>query len=358
MTERVSTTRRDLIRLRLGLLGLTVVVLALSAWSFASTQNTLSTVREQTAPAVLDVASARAALMQAHSAAVNSFVHRGAQLVGPGEQYLTDLAVAEQDLARAAGDNAGGTAGSGELQLLAGLLTTYSGWMSQAGTHYDDSTNVLYLTDLWYAARSLYGSDQTLAHLDNLAASQRSELNRQLSEGWLNPVTVLAWGVPALALLGLLAYTQFYLWRRFGRRFNPALLGASALLLALMAATTSELALTGQAQSATATLTSYVTSSDRQADAVSARAQHDLVELVRQTCNPNGCGATMPSTPPSVPPVTTAPTASSAADATAQFAGATDLGWLLVAIPVLALGIAALALIGLQPRIDEFRYRS
>ena len=141
MTERVSTTRRDLIRLRMGLLGLTVVVLAMCVWSFAATQSVLSTVRDQTAPAVLDVASARAALMQAHSAAVSSFVHRGAQLVGPGEQYSTDLSVAEQDLARAAGDNAGGSAGSGELQLIAGLLSTYSGWMSQAGTHLDDASS-------------------------------------------------------------------------------------------------------------------------------------------------------------------------------------------------------------------------
>ena len=133
---------------------------------------------------------------------------------------------------------------------------------------------------------------------------------------------------------------------------------STALLLVLMAATSSEFILAGQAHAATATLTSYITSSDRQADAISATAQHDLLELVRQTCNPNGCGATMPSTPPSVPLTTSAPPVASAADATAQFAGATDLGWLLVAIPVLALGIAALALIGLQPRIDEFRYRS
>ena len=358
MTGRVSTTRRDLIRLRLGLLGLTVVVLALSAWSFAATQTTLTTVRDQTAPAVLDVASARAALMQAHSAAVNSFVHQGAQLVGPGEQYATDLAVAEQDLARAAGDNAGGATGSGELQLLAGLLTTYSGWMSQASTHYSVAAPVPYLSDLWYAARSLYGDDQTLAHLETLADTQRQELDRQLSEGWQDPITVLAWALPALALLGLLVHTQLYLWRKFGRRFNPGLLGATALLLALMAATSSEFVLAGQAHAATTALTSYITSSDRQADAISATAQHDLVELERQTCQPDGCGATMPGAPPSVPLTTTAPPAAAAAAATAQFAGATDLGWLLVAIPGLALGIAALALIGLQPRIDEFRYRS
>jgi len=354
VTERVSATRRDLVRLRLGLLGLTVVVLALSVWSFAATQSVLGTVRNQTAPAVLDVASARAALMQAHSAAVSSFVHQGAQLVGPGEQYTTDLAVAQQDLARAAGDNAAGPTGSAELQLIAGLLATYSDWMSQAGAHYPDP---LYQTDLWYAARSLYGDDQTLAHLNTLADSQRQELDRQLSEGWLNPLTVLTWALPSLALLALLGYTQRYLWRKFGRRFNPGLLGATVLLLALMAATSTGLVLAGRAHAATAALTTYVTSSDRQSDAVSANAQHDLIELVNLGCS-GGCGATVPKTPPSEALTTAAPSPAAAAAASAEFDAATDLDWLLVVIPVLALGIAALALVGLQPRIDEYRYRS
>ncbi|QUQ64856.1 hypothetical protein [Kutzneria sp. CA-103260] len=354
MTERVSTTRRDLIRLRLGLLGLTVVVLALSVWSFAATQSVLGTVRNQTAPAVLDVASARAALMQAHSAAVSSFVHRGAQLVGPGEQYTTDLAVAQQDLARAAGDNAAGPTGSAELQLIAGLLATYSDWMSQAGAHYPGT---LSSTDLWYAARSLYGDDQTLEHLNTLASSQRQELDQQLTEGWLNPLTVLAWALPSLALLGLLVRTQQYLWRTFGRRFNPALLGATVLLLALIAATSTSLVLAGRAHTATAALTTYVITSDKQSDAVSAAAQHDLIALVRNGCA-GSCGATVPTVPPFQTLTATAPPPSAAADASAEFDSATDLGWLLVAIPVLALGIAALALAGLQPRIDEYRYRS
>lgn len=348
MTERVSTTHRDLLRLRLGLLGLTVVVLALSVWSFAATQSVLGAVRNQTAPAVLDVASARAALMQAHSAAVGSFVHQGAQLVGPGEQYTTDLAVAQQDLARAAGDNAGGPTGSAELQLIAGLLATYSDWMGQAGAHYPGTLST---TDLWYASRSLYGDGQMLQHLNALADSQRQELDRQLSEGWLNPWTVLAWALPAIALLALLTHTQRFLWRRFGRRFNPWLLGATALLLMLVAATSTSLVLADRAHAATAALTAYVTSSDQQSDAVSAGAQHDLITLVRNSCG-GDCGATLPLTPPSE--TLTVPTPVPVAT---QFDGITDLGWLLVVIPVLALGIAALTLIGLQDRIDEYRYR-
>jgi len=238
--------------------------------------------------------------------------------------------------------------------VIAGLLATYGDWMSQAGAHYPDP---LYQTDLWYAARSLYGDDQTLKHLNTLADSQRHELDRQLSEGWLNPVTVLAWALPSLALLVLLGYAQRYLWRRFGRRLNPGLLGATVLLLALMAATASGLVLAGRAHTATAALTTYVTSSDRQSDAVSANAQHNLIELVNLGCS-GGCGATVPKTPPSETLTTTAPPPAAAAAASAEFDAATDLSWLLVAIPVLALGIAALTLIGLQPRIDEYRYRA
>ncbi|MEV6608051.1 hypothetical protein [Kutzneria sp. NPDC051319] len=357
MTERVSTTRRDLLRLRLGLLGLTVVVLAMSVWSFAATQSVLGTVRDRTAPAVLDVASAKAALMQAHLAAVKSFVDGGATLVGAGEEYTTDLAVAEQDLARAAGDNAGGSTGSGELQLIAGLLTTYSGWMSAADTHFREGTRDLYLTDLWYAARSLYGGQQTLAHLEGLASLQRKELDQQLSDGWLNRWTVLAWLVPSILLLLLLAYTQRYLWRRFGRRFNVGLIGATALLVLLTGATASGIVLADRAHAANAVLTSYVSNTDQRANAVSTTAQRRLILTVRQSCNPTGCGATLPDTAPSAPRSTPAAT-TTAADATAGFADATDLSWLLVLIPVLALGVAGLALVGLQPRIDEYRYRS
>jgi len=356
MTELVSTTRRDLLRLRLSLLALTVVVLAMSVWSFAATQSVLSTVRDRTAPAVLDVAAARSALMQAHSAAVSSFVNHGATLVGPGEEYTADLAVAEQDLARAAGDNAGGATGSGELQLIAGLLTTYSGWMSQAGTHFRDGTPALYQTDLWYAARSLYGSEQTLAHIDHLADLQHAELDQQLSDGWLNPWTVLAWAVPSAALGLLLWFTQHYLWRKFGRRFNLALLGASVLLVLLIAATASQFLLAGRAQAASAALSSYVTSTHQQSEAVSAYAQQSLIPFVRKTCKPTGCGATLPYTPP-FQQLTLPPTTTTASAITAGFADATEFGWLLVVIPVLALGIAGLSLVGLQPRIDEYRYR-
>jgi hypothetical protein len=356
VTEKVSTTRRDLLRLRLGLLGLTVVVLAMSVWSFAATQSVLGTVRDRTAPAVLDVAAARSALMQAHSAAVDSFVKGGATLVGPGEEYTADLAVAEQDLARAAGDNAGGSTGSGELQLIAGLLTTYSGWMSQAGTHFRDGTSALYLTDLWYAARSLYGSQQTLDHLNGLATQQRTELDQQLSSGWLNPWTALAWAVPSAALFFLLWFTQHYLWRKFGRRFNIALLGATALLVLLVGATASEFLMAGRAHAASDALTSYITTTDQKSDAVSADAQHSLILFVRNTCNPTGCGATLPDTAPAEQ-LTLSPTTTTAAAITAEFADATDLDWLLVLIPVLALGVAGLSLVGLQPRIDEYRYR-
>jgi hypothetical protein len=349
--------------LRLALLALTVIVLAMSAWSFAATRDVLSTVRDRTAPAVLDVASARAALMQAHAAAVSSFVNGGAGLVGPGQQYATSLSVAEQDLARAAEDNSAGAAASNELQLLAGLLTTYSGWMSQADTDYRDKlADTLYLSDLWYAARALDGSDQTLAHLEVLAQDQQRELDQELTADWLNPVLALAWLVPAVALLALLVYTQVYLRRRFRRRYNPWLIGATVMLLALMGATATELMLADRAHSASAALTAYVNGADQQSDAVSAGAQHQLILLVRQVCapsgKPDGCGDTMPATPPAVPLTTAAPPATSAAAATAQFASATDLGWLLVLIPVLALAGAALVLAGLQPRIDEYRTRS
>jgi hypothetical protein len=361
MTGRASTTRRSLLRLRAALLALTGVVLATSAWSFAGTHAVLETVRDRTVPAMLDVASARTALMDADAAAVASFRGGGARLIGPGEQYETGLAVANQDLARAAEHNAAGADGSRELQLIAGLLTAYGGWISQADAQFRaQREDMLSAVDLWYAARLLHGDDQIVPHLDALAADQRAELDAQLSTGWLDPVTMLVWTVPALALLALLGYTQVFLRRRFRRRCNESVIVASLVVLVLVAATAAGLVLRDRAQHAAADLREFVTSSELQSTAVATAGQHELVQMVRAQCGggPDGCGETLPPPGPAAAAGEGAhPPAASATDATVAFASATDFGWLLGVIPALAVAIAGLVLLGLQPRIDEYRYR-
>ncbi|KAA9160906.1 hypothetical protein FPZ12_015980 [Amycolatopsis acidicola] len=362
MNRRTSTTRRALVRLRAGLLLLTAVTLTMSVWSFAGTIGVLESVRDRTAPAVLDVTSARASLLEANSDAIRSFHGGGAQLVGAGEQYETGLAVANQDLARAAEHNAAGEPGSRELQLVAGLLTAYNAWMGESGAQLRASggaeQSAVYL---WYAERLLTGDDQVVSHLDALANDQRAQLDHQVSSGWLSPASTAAWAVPALALLVLVVWTQLYLRRRFRRHFNEWLIAATVLVLGLGAATSTGLVLAARAHDATQALHQYAQSADQQALTQAASGESSLIELVRAQCDangPQGCGETLPAAGPSADATAGGVSASSAAAVTAGFTDATAFAWLLWLIPALAVAAGGCVLVGLQPRIDEYRYRT
>jgi hypothetical protein len=62
-----------------------------------------------------------------------------------------------------------------------------------------------------------------------------------MAAGW-----VLAWVVPALALLALLVVTQVFLSRRFRRAFSLPLVGATAAALALAAGMSFDVAARGE----------------------------------------------------------------------------------------------------------------
>lgn len=291
-----TTTLPTLLRFGAALLVLTVVTGWLAWSAFTRAHDTAETARDRTVPAILEVSAARTALIQADRAAILSFHTDAAQFGGPGEEYRNQIAVATQNLTRAAEDNVTGDDGSQALRLVQGQLASYLRSIEQAAAIYRQNENAtLWVTDLWNASQLLHGEvhgeDGVLAELDALQMAQREKLNEELDSGDMFR-SGLSWLIPAILLLGLLGVTQRYLTGRFRRVVNPGLLAAALFLLGLVGAT----ALTFDAYRNLASVRSAVhAASDASLDhakAIDTQGQQALAELMRSRCG-GECGYTV-----------------------------------------------------------------
>jgi hypothetical protein len=358
-----STTRKTLWWLRLGLVAGSALVLVTALATFLGVRASIAEVRERTAPAVTEVSLAKEALVAAHSAAVAAFEHGHARLTGPSEQYEDEIALAGQQLAQVAEHNAAGEQGSQTLRLIEGLLPAYNSVIGQAGAHFrQDNGGALAASDLQSAADLLTAKENgILARLDTLAVAQRAALDRQLGTDWLDPAITLLWAVPVLLLLALLIRTQRFLARRFRRTVNSALLAATAALVVLGAGTALLLGVQSGARDSGAALERTVDARSAATTTAAGQAQASLARVLVTSCRTGGvaaCGDTVDAfvaataSPPEGPP---------AADIDEPaLPGLTEPGWnglLGYGIPVLAAGIGVLAAGGLQPRLDEYRFR-
>jgi hypothetical protein len=225
-----STTRRTLLGLMTGLMIVTVIVFGTSLVVFSQVYNTADTVHNRTAPAILGIAAARAALVHADKAAISSFA-TDAQLTGTGEEFQNQIAIASQSLTRVARDNIAGEESSRDLQLIEGLLVTYTGLIGQADVHFRQTGGkTLGAADLWSASLLLH---QILEQLDIVLHAHQRALEEQLSTSSMTQRAVLVLFLPIAALFALLVITHIVFWRRFRRRVNPWLVLAAVLLVAL-----------------------------------------------------------------------------------------------------------------------------
>ncbi|GAA2885452.1 hypothetical protein GCM10020220_089580 [Nonomuraea rubra] len=229
-----GTTHATLLKLLTGLLSVTALSCVTGLLVFPSRLGAAEAARRSTAPAIVEIVTARAALVRADRAAILS-LSSGAELVGPGEKYRNEIAVAGQSLTRAAGHNAAGTKGVGHLQVITGLLVTYAGLIEEADAHFrQEDGRRLGAVHLWSASRLLHDRDSgLLARIDDLLDAHDAELAEQLGRGAMTPVAVAALTVPLVLLAGLLVVTHRFFRRRFRRRTNPWLLLAAGLLGAL-----------------------------------------------------------------------------------------------------------------------------
>ncbi|MFD5319880.1 hypothetical protein [Streptomyces sp. NPDC127098] len=226
----MSDTRRALLHRLTLLIALTLATVLALFTAYAGVHRDAGAVRHGTAPAVLDITTAQDALRLANAAARDTLESGQGTLVGAGSGYRIQLAVANQSLASAAEGDVAGDAGLRVLQTVSGLIVAYSGWIERAATESEDAD--LRGAYLHYADTMLNREDSgILARLDRLQTEQRAELAAQTVFGWPE---LLAWGVALLnsaLLLGFLVETQRFLRRRFRRRHNPWLLGATLVLV-------------------------------------------------------------------------------------------------------------------------------
>ncbi|WP_370945409.1 hypothetical protein AB5J62_40920 [Amycolatopsis sp. cg5] len=358
MTQPVSTTRRTLILLGAGLLVLAVITFAGSLAAFLGTKSAVAEVRSKSAPAVLEVLAARSALVQADTAAMTSFQTGGAELIGPGELYQSQLALAGQSLAQVAEHNVAGAQGSRTLQLVEGLVSVYSGSIARAAVAFRSSLGA---TDLWEGSRLMHSPGSgILAQLDTLVAVQRAALAQQDSTGWLDGLSPLWWLVPAAMLFVLILCTQWYLARRFRRRINFSLLAATLLLVLACVGMSQTFGAQRQVDAAVAELDTVTTQWQTQTARIAASGRVSLGAIFRERCGLK-CGPTVRAAalPTSAGP---APTAAERGPAGTKLvndhlaAAELDepLGYLgLACLPAMAL----LIIIGLGRRLDEYWYR-
>ncbi|MEV4055220.1 hypothetical protein AB0J55_28805 [Amycolatopsis sp. NPDC049688] len=362
-----STTRQTLWWLRIGLIAGSVLVLGTALATFLGVRASIAEVRDRTAPAVLEVSLAKEAIVAAHGAAVTAFDTRQARLTGPSEQYEDEIARTSQQLTQVAEHNAAGAAGSQTLRLIEGLLPSYNGFIGQADAHFrQDGGRALAAGDLQSASDLLTAPENgILARLDALEAAQRAALDQQLGANWLSPAITVLWAVPLVLLLAALLWAQRFLARRFRRTVNTALLAATVACVLLGAGTALLLGIQSDARDGGAALEHAVDARSAATTAAAGRTRWTLAQVLTAQCGIEGvaaCGETVTAFAIATPVPPAAPkTPPGARDETALLGPQlAEPGWngaLGFGIPVLAAGIGVLAAAGLQPRLDEYRFR-
>ncbi|MER6139109.1 hypothetical protein ABT174_03470 [Streptomyces sparsogenes] len=320
----MTGTRGFLIRRLMTLLLLSAAVTAALFTAYYGVSRNTHAVRDESAPAILQVAAAEVALDDSYDGAERSLTGDTGDIEGLGEDYRTTLSTANQALAQALKSTTAGTSARQSLLTVTGLVSSYGDLIQQAYVNRDNAA----LRDAYldYAETMLRGGDGSaarvrpgdsdiLARLAKVQGKQLRLLDQQTSFGWL---LTLAWWVlvPAayLAAAVLLVRTQRFLRHRFRRRFNPALLVATGLLLLAVP---------------TLAVLSYQTQ-DRLSQARTSLRQPNIGNA----------------------PDTTNKRVSTKMAETHWRTGA--VAW----IPMGGVLLAALVLVGLQPRIDEYRFRA
>ncbi len=362
---RGTATRLTLVRLRTGLLVLTLAVLVTSLWAFHSVQNTAETVRDRTTQAVLEVTAARAALVAADAAAITSFASGEAKLAGPGQEYTNQLALASQSLAQVAEFNQAGEAGGNVLQVVESQVAAYSGSIGQADVHFrQPDAAVLGAVDLWNASRLLHATGGVLDELEALQGKQREALDTQLSSTGVSLATLPVWLLPVLALVVLLVLTQLYLKKRFRRRANVPLFAATLLIAAIGVALVFTVVSRDRLASVGERLDGVAEARNAQIRTTDDQGGRKLAELLTEYCDEEqGCGVTVDEFRARAGRTSTVATdntrvATAGAKAVAADAGgAAESGGREFLIPAGTLLAGGLVLLGLHARIDEYRYR-
>jgi hypothetical protein len=235
-----SSTGPVLRRLRRLIVAATALALGTSMWTFLAARDLGQVIRGGAAPTIVELSTARRALLQAEQIAVGCPPPTGCPGGRPGapssdsyQAFLRQVEVVYQSLGGAAASAVVDGGGGGLLQSVQGQLVSYQGII--AGVVYGQPAEYgadLSRSDLADAYGLMHGDSGMMPALDRLIVAQQDTVNRLADSGRLSPWAVPVWLLPLVALLALLVGTQIFLSRRLRRTVNPWLLGATAVLLA------------------------------------------------------------------------------------------------------------------------------
>ncbi|MER7704060.1 hypothetical protein ABTX81_14290 [Kitasatospora sp. NPDC097605] len=357
-----STTARTLRRLRGALVAGSLLTGALCLVVSGQAHAGGEAAGGRAAPAVLRAEAAYGALADAHREAVHGFRHGTVVLGGLGDRYRNDIAAINQNLAELAGYTLAGPAGTGDLQLVEGLVVNYNAALEQAAADYRQTGELTRaLPSLWYATLQYREVSNTL---DRLRQEESAALADRRGSVWLTGTADLLFLVPFALVLALFARTQVVLRRRFRRRLS---LWLTAAVLALTATAVlcglSLHASDGRLRSALdGPFAQTVSLAQQQASRSADAADADLFAVVEPACPAAGvCGTRL--TPPTPGPATVGTGEEGHRQAQAQAAftrgasGADASSSERLALLVVLTSVAAAASArALNPRIDEYRF--
>jgi hypothetical protein len=368
-----SRTARTMRSLRRALIVGALVLGVLCEVGLAGAHGALDSVEVSGAPAAVQAREAADALADAEQAAIAA-IGSGASPVaglGLGDEYDNDVALVDQSLTKLAGDNAAGTSGLTQIDLIEATTVTYNNQMHQAYSDYQQGSGGLAYPDLAQAtalAATLGGE------LGTLARSEDAALTAQRSSGWLASTADWLWLAPGVVLLALILVTWRLILVRFRRRTSvPLALGTLCVLGTLLVCGLSSQAAEGDERAAIA---GPHASTIRLYDQLAATATNDANEamtsqppLTPSTCpvvyQAGLCGDQLSPRGAHTSTAASAPSASTlrgitedAAQYQAGLAASTSGYAVRVAlIAALAVAAALLAAFGLNARIDEYTFR-
>ncbi|MFC5721729.1 ABC transporter substrate-binding protein [Streptomyces gamaensis] len=313
MTAAADTRRRLLRRLVVLLVTIDLAFGALFAAYWGVSRNS-EPVHEKTIPAIQQVTAAEQALRQSYTAATDILRKETASTEGAGEEYRTKYDSAYRSLWGAALIT---PATGPELGNAADQLGTYASLIEQAARNAGNAP--LREAYLSYAGQTLDGipdgKDGLYAQLHKAQRDQLRALHGQTHFSWLR---CLSWTLALAlwtALVVLFVSTQLFLRRHFRRRYNTWLLAGTVLLTVAVPLAVVGLEIQGRLSSAGHAVLALYDGQGR---------------LVKPGLDITG-----------------------ARDGTRAGWRAGITNW----IPFLAAPLAALVVLGLQPRIDEYRFR-
>ena len=345
-------TSRILRALRIGLLVVTLLAGGGVVIAKIRVQAATDTIRDRIARSSQLVVLAKEEFVKADNAAIDSFASGTALMSGPGVEYENAISTAGRRLAQLAELNAAGDVAMAQIQVTQGLLVTYLGLMAQADAHFRGGADAtLAVAYLRYASGLLH--KEILGQLDYLQDREELAYHDQVAVGPGSLLVQLLWLVPIVLLLAGAVWTQVFLARRFRRTFSVPLVAATVLVLVLAVFSASNLTAGGDLRSAGESRLAYVRASNQYVAELGRAQRASFAGLVRAQC-------------------------SSCVDDSAVDSGATqtrqDMSarWVqfserLAAIAtgggftvnvVLVVIVFVLLLVGIHPRIEEYRYQS